>query len=123
MEVEVVKPVSQSYLTSLWNDEAFRKGRNDDRNTLTNRYSRRFTLLSGAEYMAAFGLGTLPTLFGISLSGRMLPAALRMKLRGAVPIGISTLAVLLILRGASLGIPYLSPDLSSCLPNAHCHSR
>jgi Cu+-exporting ATPase len=45
IEVQVVKPVSQSYLTSLWNHEAFRKERNDKLNTLTNRYSRRFTRL------------------------------------------------------------------------------
>ncbi len=45
IEVETVKPVSQSYLTSLWDHEAFRKNREDDLNTLTNRYSRRFTLL------------------------------------------------------------------------------
>jgi Cu+-exporting ATPase len=45
IELETVKPVSQSYLTSLWNDEAFRKGRDDTFNTLTNSYSRRFTRL------------------------------------------------------------------------------
>jgi len=45
IEVETVKPVSQSYLTSLWDHEAFRKNREDDLNTLTNRYSRRFTML------------------------------------------------------------------------------
>lgn len=43
IEVETVKPVSQSYLTSLWNDPAFKKQREDHLNTLTNRYSRRFT--------------------------------------------------------------------------------
>ena len=45
IEVETVKPVSQSYLTSLWDHEAFRKERRDDLNTMTNRYSRRFTRL------------------------------------------------------------------------------
>ena len=80
-------------------------------------------VLSGAEYMAAFGLGTLPTIFGIGLSGRLLPAALRLKFRGAIPLGVSALALLLILRGLSLGIPYLSPDLSSGLTNARCHAH
>jgi Cu+-exporting ATPase len=42
IEVETVKPVSQSYLTALWNHEAFQKDREDNLNTLTNRYSRRF---------------------------------------------------------------------------------
>ena len=45
IEVEIVKPVSQSYLTSLWNHEAFQKNRDDNFNTLTNRYSRRFTFI------------------------------------------------------------------------------
>ena len=43
IEVQTVKAVSQSYLTSLWNHESFRKERAEDLNTLTNRYSRRFT--------------------------------------------------------------------------------
>lgn len=43
IEVETVKAVSQSYLTSLWNHETFQKQREDYLDTLTNRYSRRFT--------------------------------------------------------------------------------
>jgi Cu+-exporting ATPase len=45
IEVEIVKPVSQSYLASLWNHEAFQKNREDNFNTITNRYSRRFTFV------------------------------------------------------------------------------
>ena len=45
IEVETVKAVSQSHLTSLWNHEAFQKERESSLNTLTNRYSRRFTLV------------------------------------------------------------------------------
>lgn len=56
IEVETVKPVSQSYLTSLWNDEAFRKQRDDTFATLTNRYSRRFTpLVLAVSLLAAAG--------------------------------------------------------------------
>ncbi|KAF0176687.1 MAG: Cu2+-exporting ATPase [Limisphaerales bacterium] len=43
IEVETVKPVSQSYLTSLWNQDAFRKDRTESFNALTNAYSQRFT--------------------------------------------------------------------------------
>lgn len=81
------------------------------------------SILRGAEYMAVFGLGTLPTLFGISLSGRILPVALRLRFRRAAPVGVAVVAVLLILRGLSLGVPYLSPDLSSGMENARCHSQ
>ena len=45
IELETVKAVSQSHLTSLWNHEAFQKDREGNLNTLTNRYSRRFTLI------------------------------------------------------------------------------
>ena len=63
-------------------------------------------------YMAAFGLGTLPTMLGISLSGKMFPVSLRFKLRRAIPAGVCLLGGLLILRGMALGIPYISPDVA-----------
>lgn len=53
IELETVKPVSQSYLTSLWNHETLKKERGDHLNTLTNRYSRRFTRIVIATACAA----------------------------------------------------------------------
>lgn len=58
IEVEIVKPVSQSYLTSLWSHAAFAKERRATLNTLTNRISRWFVAglavvaLSTAGYWA-----------------------------------------------------------------------
>lgn len=75
---------------------------------------------SGARYMLVFGAGTVPLMLAISLSGRLVPSALRLKLRQAVPICILLVAALLILRGLSLGIPYLSPDLSSGPGGSSC---
>jgi sulfite exporter TauE/SafE len=69
-------------------------------------------LAAGVLFMAAFGLGTTPAMLAISLSGRLVPLAWRLKLRAAIPVGVCALAALLILRGLSLGIPYVSPDLS-----------
>ena len=43
IEVEIVKKVSQSYLTSLWNSEAFRKTDRPDINSMLNVAGRRFT--------------------------------------------------------------------------------
>ena len=43
VEVEMVKAVSESYLASLWNKEAFRKDKGPRLETLTNCYSQRFT--------------------------------------------------------------------------------
>lgn len=69
-------------------------------------------MLAGAGYMAAFGLGTVPLLLAIGLSGKLIPLPLRLQLRKAIPVSVFLLATLLILRGMSLGIPYVSPDLS-----------
>lgn len=51
--VEMIKPVSQSYLTSLWNQEAFRKEKSASIETLINRYSYRFTMIVVAIAMGA----------------------------------------------------------------------
>jgi sulfite exporter TauE/SafE len=69
-------------------------------------------IISSVAYMAAFGAGTVPMLVGISLSGRLVPLTLRLRLRKAIPVSVFVLAAILVLRGMSLGIPYLSPDLS-----------
>jgi len=74
------------------------------------------SLLHSTVYMTLFGLGTLPTMLGIGLSGKMLPMAVRLKLRSAIPAGICLVASLLILRGLALGIPYVSPALASGIP-------
>lgn len=81
------------------------------------------TLLGGVEYMVAFGMGTIPMMFAISLSGRLLHVSWRQRLLRLVPATVALLAVLLILRGLSLGIPYLSPDLSNTGNPGCCHSR
>ena len=56
VEVETVKPVSQSHLASLWDHETFRKERDNNLNTQTNRYSRQFTRMVMAIAVGA-GLG------------------------------------------------------------------
>ena len=78
------------------------------------------SVLAGAQYMALFGAGTVPMMLAISLSGRLVPPSLRLSLRRAIPVCVFLLATLLILRGMSLGIPYVSPDLSHGAPSC-CH--
>ena len=77
-------------------------------------------LLTAMEYMALFGLGTLPLMLGIGLSGRAMPVLFRSRLQQLVPASVALVAVLLILRGLALGIPYLSPNLAASDP-ACCH--
>jgi hypothetical protein len=67
--------------------------------------------------MSAFGFVTVPMMLGISLSSRLLPLSLRLQLRKAIPVSVFLLAALLILRGMSLGIPYVSPNLTSTTPS------
>lgn len=77
---------------------------------------------SGVEYMAMFGLGTLPMMLGLSLAGRKLQIAIGPKLHRLVPASLAVMGLLLLCRGLSLGIPYLSPDLSSGEVNCSaCH--
>jgi sulfite exporter TauE/SafE len=76
-------------------------------------------LLPGFVYMAAFGAGTFPMMLAISLSGKLVPTGLRLRLRQAIPVSVVVLGTLLILRGMSLGIPYVSPDLAA--GDSCCH--
>ena len=73
-------------------------------------------------FMAAFGFGTLPLLLGLQWAGRMLPLSYRLRLRRVLPLVTIVMAILLILRGLNLGIPYISPMLSSAAGTAiSCH--
>ncbi|RME27430.1 MAG: sulfite exporter TauE/SafE family protein [Candidatus Zixiibacteriota bacterium] len=70
------------------------------------------TMWQGALYMAAFGAGTFPGMLLVSLFGSTVIARLRGGYRRLLPIGGALLAVLFILRGLSLGIPYISPRMN-----------
>lgn len=73
------------------------------------------TAAGGAAFMFVFGLGTTPLLLAVALAGPSLHATLRGRMQRAIPIALVTLATLFILRGLSLGIPYISPDLDAQL--------
>lgn len=65
--------------------------------------------VNGALYMALFGLGTIPIMFATSMLGRVLTFDLKRKINKLVPAFAVILALLFIMRGLNLGIPYLSP--------------
>jgi len=67
----------------------------------------------GGLYMITFGLGTLPVMLAVSLVGRLLGTGFRTKLTRLIPISGALLAVLFILRGLSLGIPFVSPKMNA----------
>ncbi|NOS70890.1 MAG: sulfite exporter TauE/SafE family protein [Verrucomicrobia bacterium] len=78
------------------------------------------TIVSGVEYMIAFGLGTLPMMLGISLLGTKLQFAMRLKVQRLIPVSMAIVGVLLLLRGMALGIPYVSPKLPAQPGAAQC---
>ena len=62
-----------------------------------------------ALFMACFGAGTIPAMFLFSYFGFMLKLSTRNIMRKMVPYFVGLVAVLLILRGLGLNIPYVSP--------------
>lgn len=63
------------------------------------------------SFMAMFGAGTLPAMLFAGYAGVMIKPELRTAFRKLVPVFISLMGVLLILRGFNLGIPFISPLL------------
>lgn len=63
----------------------------------------------GTLYMILFGLGTIPMMLGISLAGNLVSVAMRKRINRLIPIMVVVVGIFFILRGLSLGIPYLSP--------------
>jgi len=70
------------------------------------------SVLSGLQYMVVFGLGTVPMMLSLGMAGRFLHTRLQGRVQRVIPVALAVMGILLILRGMSLGIPYLSPDLS-----------
>jgi sulfite exporter TauE/SafE len=73
----------------------------------------------GALFMAAFGLGTVPALLGVALSGNVVGITWRSSLRKLAPLLATAIAILFIIRGLGLGIPYLSPELGPAITATH----
>ena len=59
IELEVIKPVDQSYLTQLWNNDAFHEDKAFHFKNLTDRISQAFTLI-------VLGLATLAALYWLA---------------------------------------------------------
>ncbi len=67
--------------------------------------------VDGAIYMALFGLGTLPMMLAISFTGNFIGLQLKKRLYKLSPYFVALIAVIFIVRGLNLGIPYLSPKV------------
>lgn len=65
--------------------------------------------ITGSIYMALFGLGTFPIMFATSMLGKVINVNIRQRITRLIPVLTAVIALLFILRGLNLGIPYLSP--------------
>ncbi|MCW3462466.1 sulfite exporter TauE/SafE family protein [Chitinophaga nivalis] len=63
----------------------------------------------GMLFMAAFGAGTLPAMTAVTYFSHLISIGVRNKMRNMIPVVVSVMAILLIMRGLNLGIPYISP--------------
>lgn len=70
-------------------------------------------VFQSALFMVLFGLGTLPALLFINLLSGNISLTFRNKIKRMVPLAIGLMAVLLIFRGLNLGIPMISPEMST----------
>lgn len=78
-----------------------------------------------ALFMAGFGMGTFPIMFMVTVLGKYISVQWRNTMRRMVPVFIVLMAVLLILRGLNLGIPYLSPEMKKTESGTEscCHKK
>jgi sulfite exporter TauE/SafE len=78
-------------------------------------------ILHGMLFMGAFGAGTLPAMMAVTWFSQLISIPIRQRIRQMIPAMITIMAVLLILRGLNLGIPYVSTVIEAQNMNA-CHA-
>ncbi|MFN3760952.1 MAG: sulfite exporter TauE/SafE family protein [Algoriphagus aquaeductus] len=69
--------------------------------------------IQGAWYMLFFGLGTIPMLMALMVSGSLLPAIRRQQIQKVIPYFGIVVGILMVFRGLGLGIPGLSPEVAT----------
>jgi sulfite exporter TauE/SafE len=76
--------------------------------------------IKGSLFMIGFGLGTLPAMLSMTFIRDYIGIRFRNGIKKMVPVFIAAMAVLLILRGMNLGIPYVSPS-ATVSSGMKCH--
>ena len=77
----------------------------------------------GIGFMVLFGLGTLPMLLAVSLLGSLITISVRKRINQVIPYVVVIIGMLFVLRGLSLGIPYISPSQEKLYPEHHIHTN
>ena len=81
-------------------------------------------IIESVSFMAAFGAGTLPAMMMVGMAGSMIKPEARQLMRKAVPVFVTLMGIVLILRGMNLGIPFISPELPGSPGDAViCHPQ
>lgn len=80
-------------------------------------------VFQGALFMVVFGLGTLPVMVSLPLFGQLISMQTRSKFRKVLPVVTLCFGLLLIARGSNLGIPFISPEVTSTAVGStlECH--
>ncbi|MEQ1733411.1 MAG: sulfite exporter TauE/SafE family protein [Bacteroidia bacterium] len=82
---------------------------------------------AGAAFMFYFGIGTVPTMYAVAFFGQFITLKYRNYIQRAMPVVVVFMAVMLIVRGLNLGIPYMSPRIEKnnvvCCHKTHTEPR
>lgn len=81
------------------------------------------SFINGMLFMTLFGLGTAPVMMALPYFKHLISNTLRLKFQKWVPVFIVFFGILLIFRGANLGIPFLSPEINTEMKQSEvkCH--
>jgi len=69
---------------------------------------------SGAAFMAAFGLGTVPLMFAVCVAGSAVSIKWKSAIYKVAPMLACVVGVLLILRGMQIDVPFVSSGHDCC---------
>lgn len=114
IEVETTKAVSQGYLTDLWNQDVFRKSKDDTFGTWTNRYGRRFTwIVLGIALASALAWAPLDPARGLKAFVSVLIVACPCALALAAPFALGSAVRVLARSNVFLRNPEVIEALAS----------
>jgi uncharacterized protein len=65
--------------------------------------------IKGTAFMFYFGLGSIPIMYAVAFFGQFINIKYRNHIKTSMPIVVTVMALMLIVRGLNLGIPYISP--------------
>jgi len=67
--------------------------------------------LGSIQFMLGFGLATVPAMLFVFIAKSLIQSKLRQKLSQLLPWWLLILGIMFLLRGANLGIPFISPKI------------